>query len=160
MSQSAKARLLAKVAWVGDCLIWNGGMGSGGYGTFHYQGKNRSAHRVSFVLHKGEIPDGMVVMHTCDHRRCINPEHLILGTSKDNSADMLKKGRDRQPSGAEHHNTKLNPAAAAEIRQRYKPYDRQHGSSALAREFGVTQATVHALLSGATWKINSLEGNS
>jgi len=145
-------RLMAKTIKQGDCLIWTGGTGDAGYGTFHYKGKNRSAHRVSFLLHKGEIPDGMVVMHTCDNRRCINPAHLTLGTFKDNSDDMRQKGRDRKITGTEHHNAKVSPEIAAEIRRRFVPYDRKNGSAALAREFGLAQGPVHCIIRGVTWK--------
>lgn len=152
MSTAAKTRLLSKAAWVGECLVWNGGMGSGGYGTFHFNGRNQSAHRVSYQIHKGEIPAGMVVMHSCDNRRCINPAHLSIGTSKGNAADMNQKGRNRQVAGTKHHAAKLTPEIAAEIRRRYRPYCRKDGSSALAREFGITQGAVHAVIRGVTWR--------
>lgn len=150
--QSAKSRLLSKATRDGDCLVWNGGMGSGGYGTFHYNGKNRSAHRVSYELHKGPIPAGAVVMHTCDNRRCINPEHLQLGTHTANMKDMRDKGRARYVGGTSHPNAKASPEIAAEIRRRYVPYSRENGSCALAREFGLDQSTVHTIIRGDTWR--------
>lgn len=151
-NESAKKRLISKVKPEGNCLIWTGGMGSGGYGTFHFDGKNRSAHRVSYELYKGPIPEGMLVMHSCDNRRCINPDHLSLGTHQQNTADMVMKGRDRKASGALHGLAKLTTEIADEIRRRFIPYDRKNGSSALAREFCVSQATVHTLLRGETWR--------
>ncbi|MBV8666768.1 MAG: HNH endonuclease [Burkholderiaceae bacterium] len=152
MNKDVITRLLEKATWKDSCLVWRGGFARSGYGTFHFGGKTQSTHRVSYMLHKGEIPDGMVVMHTCDNRLCINPEHLIIGTSKDNAVDMNIKGRNAQISGISHHKARINADLANSIRARYIPYDRANGSSALAREFGVSQSCVHAVLRGVTWK--------
>lgn len=145
-------RFLKKTVRQGDCLIWKGGKGNSGYGTFFLNGKNRNSHRVSYQLHHGEIPTGKVVMHTCDNRLCVEPAHLRLGTHAENSADMLSKSRHRVPTGCEHPNAKITPEIAAEIRRRYKPYSRTDGSSALAREFGLSQPAVHTLIRGETWR--------
>lgn len=76
-----------------ECWEWQAGCCRDGYGTFHYNGKSTGAHCVSYLLTKGEIPLGMVVMHTCDNPPCCNPSHLKLGTHKDNAHDAIKKGR-------------------------------------------------------------------
>lgn len=67
--------------------------GKTGYGAFKYKGKTVDSHRVSFLFYNGEIPDGLLVSHTCDNRLCVNPNHLFLGTHKDNYDDMVNKGR-------------------------------------------------------------------
>lgn len=64
------------------------------YGKVMYKGKRYSSHRLSWILTNGPIPDGMCVCHKCDIPRCVNPSHLFLGTMKDNTQDMIKKGRD------------------------------------------------------------------
>jgi hypothetical protein len=76
------------------CIEWQGTVvKTSGYGEIVVDGRKIPAHRAAWMAHRGEIPDGLVVMHACDNRRCINPEHLSLGTRRDNSVDMAKKGR-------------------------------------------------------------------
>lgn len=149
---ATKEKLISKTKRDGACLLWLGSIARSGYGTVWHNGKTRQVHRVSYELHHEEIPNNKIVMHTCDNRRCINPAHLVIGTSKENSIDMYCKGRDRHPSGVAHHNAKLNPEAVTEIRRRFIPYDRINGSSALAREFKVSQGTIYTCIKGGTWK--------
>jgi hypothetical protein len=97
-----EARFWKKVNKTENCWIWTGG-GMGGWGEHKYGciGNGRRgtgstfAHRFSWTIHYGTIPDGMDVLHKCDNTLCVNPEHLFLGTQKDNSKDMVKKGRRR-----------------------------------------------------------------
>ena len=64
-----------------------------GYGRFNFNSKEYSAHRVSWIIHNGKIPADMCILHTCDNPPCVNPKHLWLGTLKENSQDMVRKGR-------------------------------------------------------------------
>ena len=75
------------------CWIWNAATRTTGYGVFSYKGKAVTASRVSYILYKGEIPDGLHVLHTCDNRLCVNPDHLFLGTNTDNVEDRKAKNR-------------------------------------------------------------------
>lgn len=77
----------------GGCLIWQGAVNSKGYGTISVHGETQYVHRLMYAIHHGEAPAGEFVCHTCDTRRCIAPEHLFLGTPKDNHKDMETKGR-------------------------------------------------------------------
>lgn len=74
------------------CWLWLGKLSSG-YGRIAFKGVVRGSHRFFYILYKGEIPEGMYVCHACDVRNCVNPDHLWLGTAKDNAQDMAKKGR-------------------------------------------------------------------
>lgn len=90
------------------CWIWLGKLTDNGYGQFKLNSSNRKmrAHRYAWLRHRGPIPAGILVCHTCDVRTCVNPDHLFLGTHADNSRDMVRKGR--------HPETKKT-AARAEV---------------------------------------------
>ncbi|RSK29880.1 HNH endonuclease signature motif containing protein [Hymenobacter metallilatus] len=75
------------------CWVWQRGLNRTGYGQFCVFGSNIYAHRFSYSLHFGPIPDGMVICHKCDNPSCVRPEHLFLGTYSDNTQDAVQKGR-------------------------------------------------------------------
>ena len=83
-----------------DCVIWAKSLFLDGYGIVRVNNGAHRAHRIAYQLAKGSIPEGMCVLHSCDNRRCVNPLHLFLGTKRDNTQDMLKKGRGRWQGGA------------------------------------------------------------
>ena len=83
----------------GGCWIWTGSTSKNGYGQLSFGGKRTTAHRLSYELNKGAIPDGLVVRHTCDNPPCVNPAHLIVGTHQDNMDDKAERGRQRGPAG-------------------------------------------------------------
>jgi DNA invertase Pin-like site-specific DNA recombinase len=92
----------------------------------------------------------MVVMHVCDNPPCVNPRHLCLGTPGENIADCFAKGRRSTPHGENGYNAKLTAAQVAEIR---RTYDGRRGSQTrIAREFGVSIATIHDIVHGRSWK--------
>lgn len=105
------------------------------------------AHRVSYRAFKGNIPTGMKVCHACDNRRCVNPEHLFLGTTLDNSHDARSKGRHQH--GEKSVRAKLTEADVVEILRLYK----MEGwtAKALAARFGVTDSTVQHIYYGTRW---------
>ena len=85
------------------CWEFYGATTGQGYGNIHYQGRKQYVHRIVFRIMNGKIPHGILVLHNCDNPRCCNPDHLFLGTHKDNTADMIAKDRqgwDNKPTKA------------------------------------------------------------
>ena len=97
--QQLRNRILQNVELDGYCWIWQGSTMNSGYGrTRGLDGKDASAHRLSYQLFCGDIPKDMCVLHKCDVKTCVNPMHLFLGTKKDNAIDMVQKGRQFSPA--------------------------------------------------------------
>ena len=95
-----RTRYWSRVTKTSSCWNWTGSTINTGYGVLFVQGRLRTAHRLSWELHHGPIPEGLCVLHRCDNRTCVNPSHLFLGTKKQNTQDMLSKGR--HGHGEEH----------------------------------------------------------
>jgi len=93
------------------CWEWIAASRGNGYGCFKLNGKSIDAHRVSFMLFKGDIPKNTLVCHTCDNKKCVNPEHLFLGTYKDNFNDAVKKGRIKLNKKPFSHNPVIHPSS-------------------------------------------------
>jgi hypothetical protein len=100
--------LMAKSARdpISGCCVWAGARSASGYGVA--AGKIKIASRLSWTLHYGEIPDGLLVCHKCDNPPCVNPEHLFLGTHADNTQDMVRKGRAPREYGKLYGSARLH----------------------------------------------------
>ena len=128
------------------CWLFPRGLDKDGYGHFKVRGRQRIAHRLSWEFTKGPIPPGLMVLHRCDNPPCVNPEHLFLGTARDNMADCLSKGRRR--IAERHPKARLSPADVLEIRALYHSV----GCAELARRFGVSEGAISGAASGRNWK--------
>ena len=82
-----------KINTENGCVEWTDALTRGGYGRFKYQNKSLRSHRVSYEIHYGLIPEGLHILHRCDNRKCVNPDHLFLGTHQDNMSDKADKNR-------------------------------------------------------------------
>lgn len=154
---SIETRFWAKVNKTETCWLWTASTVSGGYGYFvTKKPRHEYAHRYSWFLANGEIPDGLLVLHHCDVRGCVNPDHLFLGTQRDNIHDMISKGRQmdytkrtpREQKGSRNSMSKLTEDQVAEIRARRASGE---GPVALAREFGITYGNIWKILTGRSW---------
>jgi hypothetical protein len=106
-------RFFDKIEKTDSCWLWTASSRGKGYGAFKLNGKTVEAHRMSYELHKGEIPEGLYVCHTCDNRKCVNPDHLFLGTPKDNWQDGFDKNRIKLPGGVHNEKLKKHPSIGA-----------------------------------------------
>jgi len=132
-----------------QCWIWKAATNSKGYGVIGLQGKLKLAHRVSFEIANGEIPEGMLILHQCDNRLCCNPSHLFLGTHLDNMADMVAKGR--QASGEKNARSKLTIEAVKEMRSLY--LNGNYSFKKLGEEFGISSTSTRGIIRGDYWKL-------
>ena len=130
------------------CWVWMRNTFRCGYGAFSWHGENIGAHRAAWMLYKGEIPDGMNVLHKCDNRLCVNPDHLFLGNQKDNILDMVNKKR--HIHGVMFPHLKLNDEKVREIRRRYGAGCSDMAE--LAREYGVALQTISTIIKRIAWK--------
>lgn len=138
---------------VNGCWNWTASLSSGGYGSFYYSGRSYIASRVSWEFHGGKISNGLCILHKCDNPKCVNPDHLFLGTNADNTADMFKKGRNKNielphPCGENHPCAKLTAAKVQEIRYLY---DNGKHQRAIGFIFGVSGAHISRIVQRKAW---------
>ena len=135
------------------CWNWNEGKRRRGYGRFSIQvGPNKDkgfvSSRVAYFLAYGECPEDMVVCHSCDNPSCCNPKHLFLGTNKDNTQDMLKKGRHTTPVGSKHGMSKITEQDVYKIRELYANGSKQKD---IARIYNVDQSAISNIIRRRNW---------
>jgi hypothetical protein len=150
-----QARPLAERFWEkvdvlgeSECWLWLGSLDTRGYGTI---GANCGrpllrAHRVSFELEVGVIPDGHVVCHACDNRACVNPRHLFAATQRENVLDMVRKGRRHSSVGDRNPSAKLRSDQVIAIR-----HDRRR-SREICAEYGISSSTLLSIKRHETWR--------
>lgn len=134
------------------CWMFLGPWTTHGYGHLSYDGQIFRAHRISYELNCGLVPEGKMVLHKCDHRYCINPEHLFLGTAQDNVNDMIAKGRDifGENFGENNGQAKLTEDEVRQIRRLLA--EGHHTQDQIGDMFGVTRGAVKQIKHGKTWR--------
>ena len=133
------------------CWLWVGALNSDGYGSLRMGKKDGKAHRVSWLVNCGPIPDGLHVLHHCDVPACVRWDHLWLGTHLDNMRDKEAKGRGHQPIGVNHNKCKLTVEQVLSIREQYQFMKPGHGCVALSLKFGVSFSTISRIVTRQTW---------
>lgn len=131
------------------CIEWTGAMQKSGYGILSLAGRFWLAHRAAWFLHTGIDPKGMCVCHRCDNPRCVNVEHLFLGSQEDNVRDMETKNRSVHPIGEQHGRAKLSKKDVIQIR---KLFIEGMAKRAIARLFPIVSRTsVIAVINNKSW---------
>ncbi len=132
-----------------DCWLWAGAKSPNNrgmyYGTFRLNGKMVKAHRASLILSGVKIPPLAVIRHTCDNGLCVNPDHLIPGTQKENVADRYNRGRSFHHRGETHGNSKLSELAVLDIRRAAASGEKQ---ASIAARHGISRYGVYYALRG------------
>lgn len=148
MKKDVLTRLMDRtVKQKNGCWEWQGTLTYDGYGRWGINKKKDGVHRSSYKIFKGEIPKGLFVCHTCDNRKCVNPDHLWLGTNKDNLDDMRRKGR--QPKLLGHR--KLTIENVKEIRASY--FGNFKTVKHFSKKFNVRNETISKIVHNKSWKV-------
>lgn len=135
-----KERFFLKVQKTGTCWLWTGSKNKQGYGYFKVNGKVEKAHRISYFIHNGKIPNKRNILHSCDNPFCVNPKHLFAGTQSENMIDCVKKKR--------HQNQILTEKQIPIIRKMYKEGKSQ---VEIGRKFGVARETIKNVITNIRW---------
>ena len=151
--QPVERRFWPRVNKTDSCWIWTGATTRNGYGRMSVNGRQERAHRISWTLANGPIPDGRWVLHECDNGLCVNPDHLFLGTARDNTRDMMAKGRsrfggDNRARGERSGRAKLTDEDVRAIRSVW-PEMRQVD---LAKRYGVSQVAISHIVLRKSWR--------
>jgi len=150
---SDKCKILNRHKKVNGCWEWQGKLNNSGYGCYTKRiNKEKTevrAHRRSYEIFKGEIPEGMLVCHTCDNPSCCNPDHLWLGTPKENTQDCIKKGRFLNAKKRAVSAGKMTEETVIEIRRLHTEGMK---SKDLEEKFNISQSNVSSIVNYKIWK--------
>ena len=150
---SLAERFWSKVQKTETCWLWTASRQRFGYGYLHVREDprhpNALAHRVSWELHFGPIPDGLHVLHKCDIGACVRPDHLFLGSPADNAVDMIDKGRASHRRGDDHPRTRLTETDVIAIRE---AANNGRTYADLAQQHSMTSAGIRSIVMRRTWK--------
>jgi hypothetical protein len=150
-------RFFTKVNKTDTCWNWTAACKHNGYGQFMlHEGINRRAHRISWMIHNGSIKDDLMVLHKCDNRKCVNPEHLFLGTAKDNTTDMMNKNRYWKNPGYKAENNVTSKLTWKNVEYIRSVYVKRKSPTLteLALQFNVKPSTVQRIIVNKNWVIS------
>lgn len=133
-----------------DCWEWIAAGRGLGYGCLKIAGRVYDSHRLSWLIHFGDIPTGQYVCHKCDNRRCVRPDHLFLGTPQNNFDDMRSKGRERRAVGERCHAAKITADIVTQIRT--LALDPSLSYTDIGNLFGIERTTAAQIARGRAWK--------
>lgn len=146
---AAPERFGKQVKFTDNCWEWAGPTDKDGYGIFRGEFEGvayQRAHRYSWALHnKQNIPKGILACHKCDNPRCVNPDHIFLGTGADNMRDKIEKGRQRAPKGAAAYHSILSEAQAQAVLADPRAY------AVIAADYGVKASTIGSIKARVSW---------
>ncbi len=128
------------------CWDWGLSLSPSGYGKATWHNKSWRAHRLAYFLSHGDIPK--IVMHTCDNRKCCNPDHLIAGSHEENMQDMATKGRAFKPKGVKHSQNKYSEDMILEIRDKF---EKDIPQAVLAREYSLHSGYTSQIVRRKRW---------
>lgn len=143
-----------KIDFSGDCWIWKAYITKSGYGSYRHGNSMVLAHRFIWSVVNGVIPEGLCVLHKCDVRNCVNPDHLFLGSNQDNVDDRVIKGREGERTGEKNGRSKLNKEQVEEIRKLYKRgtnIKNEFSQRGLAKRFGVSNVVISGVVNNRSW---------
>ena len=146
--KSLEQRFLEKIEKTDNCWNWLAYLNEWGYGVFSENRKTILAHRFSWKFYKGEIPKGLEVCDRCDNPKCVNPDHLWLGTHIENVEDTVRKGRNVSFKGEANGASKLTQKQVNEIRDMSKKYS----SIEIAKIYSITREHVWGIVKYRVWK--------
>lgn len=141
------------------CMEWQRSIDAYGYGVGRMVGKNVKAHRIAYLVFIGDIPEKLFVCHRCDNRKCVNPEHLFLGTNRENMLDAARKGRlssgeshsrrkkETCQRGSRHYKAKITESDVLEILEKRK----SRSAPSVAAEYGISDGTIYRIEAGKVW---------
>lgn len=137
------------------CWLWTGTVGNNGYGRIQVgsrrdgTGKSAPAHVISYLIHRGPVPEGHFVCHRCDTPTCVNPDHLFVGTAKDNNDDARRKGRSKAAARGElHPNAVLTTAEVSEVKRMIRA---GMTPTPIGSALGISRNTVKTIRRGGSW---------